>query len=101
VRVPNGHQFRIRVIQKRFHPAPHVIVVKADYGKANLRRLGKSHAYSQTEKKNQDKQLFHGSTFLKNRSNVYSKPGFYYKSRGRRFSFDEVPNVSKITHSTE
>jgi hypothetical protein len=42
-----------------------VIVVKADYGEASLRRLGEPHAYSQAEKKNQEEQLFHGSAFLK------------------------------------
>ena len=65
VRVRNGHQLRIRCFQEGFHPAPHVIVVKADDGEASLRRLGKSHAYSQAGNENQEEQPFHGSTLLK------------------------------------
>ena len=65
VRVPNGYQLRIRLTQKHSHPAPHVIVVKADHGNARLRRLAKSHAYSQAEKKNKEEQLFHGSIRLR------------------------------------
>ena len=49
VGIRNCHQFRIRSIQKSFHPPPHVIVVKADDGEASIRHLGKPHTYSQAD----------------------------------------------------
>ena len=64
VGVRNRHQFRIRSIQKSFHPPPHVVVVKADDGEASLRCLGKPHAYSQADQKDEEEQLLHGCTFL-------------------------------------
>ncbi len=53
MRVGNPHQLRVRTLQHGGQPAPHVIVVKPHDGYASLRRLGKSHACRQAQKKNE------------------------------------------------